>query len=356
MVRRISLAAIAARLGCSKNTVSLALRGSREIPPHTRERIRRVAEELGYQPDPLVSQLMAQLRLGQSPRFQAKLALANAHWDRDALRQHPVARQHVRGCEQRAARLGYSFDPFWIHDPELTAARWTRILAARGIKGIIVVGLFEHNQLPAHLASVWEQIPTVVAGVRPRTPSLSYTSVDQYDLTLKALEKALELGYERPALMVDDAMDRLVERRFSAAMVGGQGRLADHQRVPSFMTRHGHEADLKAFYAWFNRYKPDVIITLDGTVVQWLGRLGVSVPRDIGIIQLEWHAGAELAGMDHHSEAAGEAAVDLLVEQLHANGSGATALPRATLIGATWTDGASVARRTSILAPQLLAG
>ncbi len=356
MVRRVTLRSIAARIGCSKNTVSLALRGNREIPVRTRERIQQVAEEMGYQPDAMFSQLMAQLRLGQSPRFQAKLALGNAHWDRDAPQTHPTISTYTRGSERRAARLGYSFDNFWLRDPDLTAARWIRILSARGIKGIILVGLTDQNQLPESLRSVWEQFPAVVAGVRPRRPALSFSCVDHYHLTLAALEKAAELGYTRPALVIDDIQDRLVEHRFSTAMIAGQAALPERNRIPSFAASNGSPTDLRAFYSWYNQHKPDVIFTLQNELIHWLERLNVTVPRDLGVIQLDWRASnPEIAGMNQHHEMTGEAAVDLLVEQLHSNSTGVPAVSRATLVGATWVDGPSVMRRGVFAMPHLLA-
>jgi LacI family transcriptional regulator len=163
---RPTLNDIARSLGYSKNTISLALRGDPQIPETTRERIRQAADKLGYQPNAVVSHLMAQLRASRTTRLQAKLALVNANRDPDAFRNHPTIPTYVEGCESRAVKLGYSFDRFWLHDPTLNAARWLRILHTRGIKGLVLVGLMDTNHLPDQLRSVWEQLPTVVTGVR----------------------------------------------------------------------------------------------------------------------------------------------------------------------------------------------
>ena len=165
---RVTLADIAKKVGYSKNTVSLALRGDSQIPPPTRDRIRKTADAMGYQPNAVVSHLMAQLRASQSPRFQAKLALVNANRDQHAFRTHPTVPTYIEGCERRAARLGYSLDRFWLHDPTMRAETWIRVLQTRNIKGIILVGLMDQNRLPAHLRPVWETFPTVVTGVRTR--------------------------------------------------------------------------------------------------------------------------------------------------------------------------------------------
>ena len=50
---------IAEKAGVSRATVSLALRNQTSIPARTRTRIRQLAEQLGYRPNPLISALMS---------------------------------------------------------------------------------------------------------------------------------------------------------------------------------------------------------------------------------------------------------------------------------------------------------
>ena len=341
---RPTLKDIASELGFSKNTISLALRGSTEIPPATRKRIQAAADRLGYRPNPIVAQLMAQLRSARTHRLQAKLGLVNANLDRDAFRRHPTVPTYVEGCEDRAGRLGYDFDRFWLHDPEVSAERWMGIFSARGIKGLVLVGLMDTNHLPARLEPIWQSLPCVVTGVRTRDPALSFSCADHYSLSLMAIEKALSLGYRRPALVLDDVIDALVERRFSAGFYTGRRVLPRAQQIPVFgdMTGPGRS---ELFQAWLRRHRPDVVFTLYNSVMSWLKAAGLRVPQDIGVIQLEWRPSRpEIAGMNQHNRVAGEAAVDMVVSQIHSNEIGVQEFPRATMIGATWVDGASVMR------------
>lgn len=340
---RVTLAHIAQKVGYSKNTVSLALRGDPQIPPITRDRIRKVAETLGYQPNAVVSHLMAQLRASQSPRFKAKLALVNANRDANAFRNHPTVPTYVEGCERRAARLGYAFDRFWLHDTSMRAETWIRVLRTRDIKGIILVGLMDQNRLPPQLRPVWEAFPTAVTGVRTRDPALSFSCVDQYMLSLSAFEHALALGYRRPALVLDDVIDRLLERRFTAGFFTGQAGLPQNRQIPPFQDLNKALQNPKVFKTWLDRHQPDVIFTLYNVVLDWLAGAGLKVPEDIGVIQLEWRASRpEIAGMHQHNDVTGEAAVDLVVSQIHNNENGVPMFPRATFIGATWMEGATV--------------
>lgn len=339
---RPTLKDIARALGYSKNTISLGLRGSPEIPERTRSRIRAAADRLGYRPNAVVSQLMAQLRSARTSRLQAKLALVNANLDPDAFHSHPTIPIYVQGCERRAAGLGYDFDHFWLHDPELTAERWLRILTARSIKGLVVVGLMDTNHLPARLAPVWERLPCVVTGVRTRDPALSYCCVDHYNLALLAFERAMELGYRRPGLVLDDVIDSLVERRFSAGYLTGRRKLPISQQIPVFGDVNG-PGRAEMFRSWLDRHRPDVVFTLYNSVLGWIKAAGRRIPDDVGVIQLEWRSSRpDIAGMNQHNLVAGEAAVDMVVSQIHNNEQGVQEFPRATMIGASWVDGSTV--------------
>src|SRR3954462_4152229 len=258
-MRPVTMQLIADQVGFSKNTVSLALRDDPSISAETRALIKKTADKLGYRPNAIVSHLIAQLRAGRTARFQAKLALINAHRDPKAFRSHATIPAYVQGCEGRGLQLGYTFDPFWLHDPKLKAESLIRILRTRGIKGIIIVGLMDQNQLPAHLQPLWHEFPRGVTGGRTRDPALSFSCVDHHDLVIQAFERALALGYQRPALVVEDRIDRLVEGRFSGAMLTAQRSLPAGRRVPAFMGHQQPGADGKPFRHWLDRHEPDVL-------------------------------------------------------------------------------------------------
>ena len=60
ILKHISLANIAREAGCSRSTVSLALRDNPSIPRCTRDRIKALAERMNYKPNPFVSKLLAE--------------------------------------------------------------------------------------------------------------------------------------------------------------------------------------------------------------------------------------------------------------------------------------------------------
>jgi DNA-binding LacI/PurR family transcriptional regulator len=342
-VENPTMADIAQRANVSKNTVSLALRSDPQIPLSTRLRIKKIAEKLGYHKNPIVSHLMAQLRSRRKEQFQASLALLNANLDRKAFVQHPTVPTYVAGCRRRAAQQGYSLDEFWLHDPTLDGHRLNKILRTRGIRGVMIVGLMKENRLPERFRSTWQSFPSVVTGVRTREPALSFVCADHHMLTLRAFENALRLGYKRPALVLDREIDQLVDGRFSSGIFIAQQNVPDSCRLKPFYKVSEARENPKIFYEWFKKEKPDLILTLYNVVMHWLKDLGMRIPKDIGLIQLEWRKDRpEWAGMDQHNDVTGEASVDMIIGMIHNDEKGIPLFPRATLIGSTWVDGSTV--------------
>ena len=340
MPDRVTMSSIASKAGVSKNTVSLALRHDPQIPAATRARIEKIAAELGYAKNPVVAQLMTELRKNHPAGYRRTFALLNANLDKNAFTRHPTIPDYVAGCRSRATQLGYGLDEFWLHDPELYGERLNRILRARGIRGVIAVGLMNDNRLPSRFSVTWQNHAAVVTGVRTREPTLSFACVDHHALMLQAMEHARQLGYARPGLVLEGTIDRLVDGRFSSGFWFGQQTLPTSEHIPGFYGVEAARHDQTAFRTWFEHNRPDVIFTLHTVVRDWLSKLGKIAPRDLGLIQLERRRGcADWSGMEQHNDVTGEAAIDMLVSLLQSEEPGLPAFPRATLIGASWAEG-----------------
>lgn len=334
------MADIARLAGVSKNTVSLALRQDRQIPAATRTRIARIAEKIGYRKNSTVARLMAELRRSDSPCYKSSIALLNANADKTAFRSHPTIPTYVEGCQRRAVALGYRLDEFWLHDPALDGNRLNKILTARGILGVIVVGLMRSQYLPPRFLPTWSAFPTVVTGVRTRDPSLSFACTDHYFLAKQAVQKALELGYSRPALVISSDIDELVDNRFSAGVHVAQQVIPARNRIAPLLipdTLPGSEA---VFFNWLEKKHPDVLLVLYNSIRRWIENRGLRVPGDLGLIQLEWRSSSpDWSGMNQHNDIVGEAAVEMVVGMIHSNEAGVPLFPRATLIGSSWIHG-----------------
>jgi len=163
-------------------------------------------------------------------------------------------------------------------------------------------------------------------------------------VALQAFEIAIELGYRRPALVLDGVIDALIEGRFTAGFLTGQSRLTPpSQRTQPFYEVAAARENLAVFADWLAQNQPDVIFTLYHEVKRWLEQLGMNVPKDIGLIQYEWRPDhGDWAGMDQRNDLVGEAAMDMLISMVHQNERGVPENPRATMIGCRWIDGSTV--------------
>jgi LacI family transcriptional regulator len=342
-VKRVSMQDIARVAGVSKNSVSLALRNSPEIPSRTRTRIALLAKKMGYCKNPTVAHLMAQLRKDKPGGYKSTLALINAHHDKDAFTTHPTIPIYVGGCRRRATQSGYGLDELWLHEEGFDGAKLNRILRSRNIRGVIVAGLMKDNHLPERFLTTWKKYPCVVTGVRTRDPALPFACSDHHMLAMCAVENAFRLGYQRPALVLDRTIDRLVDFRFTSGYLTALSRMPESNRVNPFYQVTEARNDPSLFQHWYLSERPDVILTLYHDVRHWLGTMNLKSPEDIGLIQLEWRTDhADWAGICQHNDIVGEAAVEMLISMIHHNENGISPFPRATLIGSTWINGSTV--------------
>lgn len=341
------MAEVAKKAGVSKNTVSLALRGSPRISNETRVLVEKAAAIVGYRRNAAVGCLMAELRRSGSGRFEATIALLNANEDREAFRTHPTVPVYVAGVRKRASELGFSLDEFWLHDPAVSPKRLASILQARGIRGALIMGLLTTNRLPEKMRDLWNQIPAVVTGLRTRSPELSFAGSDQYSLALKAYEHAMDLGYKRPGLVLDPVIDSLIDGRFTAGYLIGERLLRrGEEAIPPFNEITRARSNIGCFKRWLRRHKPDVLFTLYHEVERWVAECGFSVPGDIGLIQYEWRPQRPYwAGMDQRNDLVGAAALDLLVSMIHSGDQGVPATAVATQVSSQWVMGNTVRPR-----------
>jgi LacI family transcriptional regulator len=331
---------IAVAAGVGKATVSLALRNDPRLRLATRRRIQALARKMGYRPNATVATLMAQLRASRAPRYQATIALVNAGANREYLHTVPTFRSWMDGIERRAAQLGYGLDHFWLYEPGISPERLAGILDSRSIQGVILAAVQGSAGLDAKFDVVWERSSSVMVGVRPTHPPLHFCCNDQYSTSLGAILQLTAMGYQRPALVISPEIDDLVDNRFSGGFLVGQSRLRTSALVPVFP--HNDRAE-PAFRAWFQNYRPDVILTLHTPVRDWIKRMDLRVPQDIGLVHLDLTSDmTDWAGMVQSNELVGVAATDMVVAQLHRNEVGVPAFTKCMLIESTWMPGPSV--------------
>ncbi len=328
---------IAEVVGCSRMAISLALRNSPKISAATTARIRKVADEMGYRPNPMVSALMTQLRHGRTVKRPTTIAYVTAYPTEDGWRVPGLFTEFHTGVKKRAETLGYTLEEYWLRRPGLSEKRFCDVLYARNVLGLVIAPLPSGG---GTLALDWPRFATAAIGYSVTSPSIHRASNDQYSTIRLAVAELTRLGYRRIGLAMTRDGDERVKNNWSAGMLVEQSLIPMEQRVPLLLADGPFE---EAFAAWFSHYRPDVVLTQAWQCGRVLKDLGVRVPEDVGVANLGVTAEeAQWAGVNQNAELVGAAALDLVDAQLRRNECGIPVHQKTLLIPGHWVAGPSV--------------
>lgn len=349
------MAQVAARAGVHPTTVSLALRNHPSIPLPTRERIRGVATEMGYRPDPALSALAA-YRHAKMPRRDVPALAYLTHWDSEwGWREPGTHAGFYRGAAAKAAEVGYKLEHFWLGEPGLSHQRMSDILFARGISGVVVAShIPQHDRL---LALDWAKFSGVKIDYLPQEPALHRIASDHCAIVRLAMQRITAAGYRRIGMVIPRWWDDCANRTWSAGFLAEQQRLGPEDRLPILFVseeataadgrRRGGAVPKDLLGGWVRRHQPEVIMAEARFVRPSLEKLGLGVPRDIAFADLSLEPDGTTAGVRHNCERVGSLAVELLVGQLQHHSPGVPEFATSTLVEGTWFDGATLPLRSA---------
>jgi LacI family transcriptional regulator len=234
--------------------------------------------------------------------------------------------------------LGYRIETFWLREPGMTSRRMSAILRTRGIRGLILQSLPKAH---GHLSLEWRHFAAVAKGLTISRPRLHRVTTSHFEDMRLVVHHLKRHGYRRPGLVLDADLDARTDQAWTAAYLLDQQQRPARERVPALVLDSDRE--VRRFADWFARHHPDVILFSRLPVPAWLAEGGIRVPADVGLVHLDWSPEvAPLAGIDAAPEAAGAAAVDLLVGQLHANEHGVPAREKIVAVRGRWVPGTSL--------------
>lgn len=332
---------IADAAGVSKATVSMCFSNAPEISAATRGRVLAIARKLKYRPHPYISALMQHRRRRKSSLDRPVIALVSADATADGWKKSLSAtiRQMYAGAQQRAEASGYQAQPFWLHQNSMSNERFSEMLRARGIQGLLLGPLPDHSPAPS---LNWSYFSAVGLGVPSTTLTLPMACNDHYFSSFRAVDRCHRLGYRRPGLVLRKTHHDRFHGRWESGFSAAQAALPDIVRTrPLFVD--GWDA-LDEFAAWLDREKPDVILAL-GTdhVERYLHQLGRAVPHDVGLVGLSCPAfGGRLSGIYQNGHLTGASAMDLLIGMMARNERGLPEQAITLMIEGLWNPGQTV--------------
>lgn len=196
---------LAKQLGVSIATVSRALNHDPRVKPETRERIERLAEELGYEPDPALSALNAYRHESQRHAFRGTLAWLTNYPEPEGWRSVPTSVRLHDHLKDLAPKRGYNLDEFWLNADEMPARRLDQVLRSRGVRGIFL------SSLPVGVNEItfpWEGYSVVSLSETVQRPQTHSIQKSTYFDVRRCVRRLAEAGYRRPILAVHDRFHR----------------------------------------------------------------------------------------------------------------------------------------------------
>ncbi len=340
-VRRASLANIAKVAGVSTASVSYALQNQPGLSQATRDRILRIAKDMGYAPDARIVSWMAKVRDAKSKDL-LPIAWLNTAWQKDAWQRFLFHTPYMEGARARALELGYRIEDIWCHEPGLTMQRLAKILYQRGIEGVIVTHPARHLRLN------WDHLACITIGASLLAPRLHRVTADlNFNLQL-ALKSLRRLGYLRIGICLTQDLDTASHYTISAAANDLYFNTPPPERVPPlfhapFVFAQVKDYDQKSeaeMVAWLKRYKPEVIVGHDSRHKAWAEAAGFRVPQDVGIVHLALDDDVlDWAGIHSRRRETGATAVEQLVAQMRNHQFGVPKTPLNILIRGSWRTG-----------------
>jgi DNA-binding LacI/PurR family transcriptional regulator len=338
--RTVTMKVIAAQAGVTQATVSMSLANNPRIPESTRTRIREIADKLGYRPNPYVTALMRMRRQGRGRTDRPVIALVSglddAHAWRTSKALGPTVLQMREGAMERAALRGYSAQEFWLHQGGMSPERFSSVLYNRGIHGLLLGPLGEHEAPPA---LDWGKFAAVRLGVP--LPELSITSVcnDHFFSSLQVMRECHRLGYRRAGLVLLRWHRERFHARWDGGLLAGRLLLPEMQLAQTLLLEHWD--DPASLQRWRTEEKPDVVIApASNAMLEQFKTLGWRVPEDIGFASLGCpEFGHACSGIWQNGRLLGATAIDQIISMLEYNERGLPEQTRVTMVEGVWNQG-----------------
>jgi len=333
-----TLREIARRAGVSHTTVSLSLRNDPSIPGATRDRVRLVADQLGYRSNVLVSALMTQVRLKHQKSVPEVVGFLSGGPTASDWENHSACVGFYEGARQQAPKLGMRVEPFWLGPGGSSAAATCRMLRARAIRGVLIAPF----PIPVYAHELdWARLICVGLGYVFKDHPLHRATHNHFHGVFTAYQNLVRLGYRRIGL----ALERSQNSRVGYSWLGGY-LAAQHMmtgaRLEPLLTPEPEK--LPAVRAWVKKQRPDAIIGFGPKQYVAFIRIGCRIPEEVAFAALDveqMHLANvdEPSGINQNLPRIGATAIDILATQLYHNEQGFPEHPVLSMIESRWVEG-----------------
>ncbi|WP_371618217.1 LacI family DNA-binding transcriptional regulator [Streptomyces sp. NBC_00454] len=278
MARRPTIKDIARQAGVSESAVSFALNDRPGVSKDTRARIRRVAEELGWQPNSAARALS-----GEHSGAVGLVLARPAH----TLGVESFFLQLVSGIQEvlAAGRTALLFQV--VEDLDAECAVYRRWWAERRVDGVIVVDPRTDDPRPALLEQL--ALPAVTVGETSPPSTLSAVWADDAGTMAEVLDHLYGLGHRRIAHVAGLPGLAHTERRIRSLHAEAERLGLGPGQVRSVATDYSDAEGAAATRRILAEPQPPTAIVYDNDVMAVAGaavaaELGIPVPGRLSIV------------------------------------------------------------------------
>ncbi|MEM3658555.1 MAG: LacI family DNA-binding transcriptional regulator [Candidatus Hadarchaeum sp.] len=277
----VTIRDVAKHAGVSVATVSHVINGTRKVAPETEARVRRVMEELGYQPN----------AIAQSLRKRATYAVGVLVSDIT----NPFFATLVRGVEDAALEAGYSVIVCNSDEDPEKEDIYIRALWRRRIDGMLIAPTRDGTS-PALQELVKRNLPFVFVDRKAKGVSAPAVLSDNVGGAYLATKHLIERGHRRIGIVLGIPGATTTEERFAGyrqaleeaslpfareyAVWGGYRIEGGWQAATTFLSLHNPPTAI---------FSTNNLMTLG--VLQALNRHAVRIPQEVAVVgfdDLEW--------------------------------------------------------------------
>src|SRR3954451_3472365 len=192
--------------------------------------------------------------------------------------------QMDKGALAPPAIHGYRCEEFWLHQDGMSNDRFSEMLHARGIQGVLLGPSAENARLPK---LTWEYFAAVSLSVPSPLSTVTTVCNDHYFSSLQAARECYERGYRRIGLVMLKSHHARFQGRWEAGCLVAPRLLPGLEVVESLLVDDWPETMTTPLLRWLRKEKPDVILSPSAHLLQTrLTRRDFKVPDDIGLVHL----------------------------------------------------------------------
>ena len=317
----------------SAMTVSRALRNNPRVTPVLRAKIQKMADKLGYRPDPTVTKLMNHLRLRNKAGMVAAIAAISSL--PEELETH-LSRKVWLSARARAEELGYRLELFRVGEPDQPNRQLERTLVNRGIEGVMLLQM--RVPVPVDRLLNWDKFSATIATPSVLSPEFPRVGANHFHNARLLCAELARRGRKRIGFVGSETFSVRSNDAFTAAAAWQNISSGGQPLRPLIFPNHSFA--MRELPAWFERERPDAIVVHFENVLPLLAealglRPGGPVLLACSSVSFEETL---CPGIDERHELIGRKAVDVLTGMLNRSEKNARTTHSRTLIDGHWVE------------------